>query len=232
MLDDFPYEFVESARKMIFGYSDNSLQTAIITNRTGLVTFFGHSDVTFGVGDLALPDVSDTFVRGGEYTRDMFFRAVLGEIRPGPVPKASDWRSLRTGIAEGKLLGGDLDVIQILHGTGHELNLDGAIFFWEASGIELHRVDLILAGYRLAGLLNNLSGMVIGKTDGLLESFFADKHETIEEIDLRQCEGFDFPIIIDADIGHDMECAMLPLGVTAQMEGDELRILDDPYDRR
>ena len=231
MLDGFPYEKIASARKLIFGYSDNSLQTAIATNRTGLVTFFGHSDVAFGVGDLADPAKAETFSRKGEYTRKMFCDALLGEIKSGPVAKATTWCSLRNGSARGKLIGGDLDVLQILHGTDHELDFDGAIFFWEACDLELHRVDLILAGYKLAGLLQGLAGMVVGKSEKLTETFFEEKHETFEEIILRQCDGYDFPIIVDADIGHDMECAMLPQGVQASIEGDDLILLDDPYER-
>lgn len=231
MLDGFPYDEIASSRKMIFGYSDNSLQTAIITNRTGLVTFFGHSDVAFGVGDLADPETAGNFSSKGEYTRKMFQDALLGGIKPGPVSKATTWRSLRGGNGRGKLIGGDLDVLQILHGTPHELNLNGAIFFWEACGLELHRVDLILAGFRLTGLLEGLTGMVVGKSDSLTETFFEEKHETFDEIVLRQCDGYDFPIIVDADIGHDMECAMLPLGVQASIEGDDLILLDDPYER-
>ncbi len=231
LIDGFPYGQIVSEKKLWFGFSDNSLQTAMITSRTGLVTFFGHSDIAFGVGDLAVSGGASSYSSNGEYTRNMFFDALLGRIRPGPIPKATDWRCLRPGKATGTLMGGDLDVLQILHGTPHELDLNGAIFFWEACGLELHRVDLILAGYRLAGLFDRLAGMVIGKADRLTETFFEEKHETFEEIVLRQCDGYGFPIIVDADIGHDMECAMLPLGVNARIEGDELILLEDPYER-
>lgn len=231
MLNGFPYEEAASARKQIFGFSDNSLQTAVLTSRTGLITFFGHSDVTFGVGDLADPEKAKTFSQKGEYTAKMFRDAVFGEIRPGPVPKATTWRSLRSGTGHGKLIGGDLDVLQILHGTMYELDLHGAIFFWEACDLELHRVDLILAGYRLTGLLEGLAGMVVGKAAHLTETFFTEKHETFDEIILRQCNGYDFPILVDVDIGHDMECAMLPLGVEASINDDELILRDDPYER-
>lgn len=231
MIEGFPYPEIASAKKMWFGFSDNSLQTAMITSKTGLVTFFGHSDIAFGLGDLAASDGPSPLSAHGDYTERMFFDTLLGQVRPGPIPKATDWRCLRPGTARGKLLGGDLDVLQILHGTQHELDLNGAIFFWEASGLELHRVDLILAGYRLAGLFDELVGMVIGKADGLTETFFEEKHESFEEIVLRNCQGYRFPIIFDADIGHDMACAMLPLGVKASIEGDELILLEDPYDR-
>lgn len=231
MIEGFPYDEIAAKKKLWFGFSDNSLQTALITSTTGLVTFFGHSDIAFGLGDLAENGGSSSFSCQGEYTRKMFFDALLGRIRPGPVPKATGWRCLRRGTAMGKLLGGDLDVLQILHGTRHELDLNGAIFFWEASGLELHRVDLILAGYRLAGLFDGLAGMIIGKADRLTETFFEEKHESFDEIVLRHCQGYYFPIIVDADIGHDMECAMLPLGVKASIEGDELILLEDPYGR-
>lgn len=215
--------------KMIFGFSDNSLQTSVITNRTGLVTFHGHSDIVFGLGDLTDKEKMKSFTTRGEYTKKYFFDTIEGRIRPGLVTKATQWKVLRSGTAMGTLIGGNLDVLDILLGTPYALDFNDVIFFWELAYQELHRLDLLLAKLALSGVLSQIKGMIIGKSTYLNEEFFAEKHESFEEIVLRHCKPYKFPIISDADIGHDMECCMLPVGIQAKLEGDSLYLLESPY---
>lgn len=229
ILRHLDYEDIRRHPKMIFGFSDNSLQANVITDRTGLVTFHGHCDVVFGMGDLLDTEKTETFSEGGRYTSAQFFNALEGRLQSGPISKATPWRVLRQGRAEGRLLGGNLDVLQILHGTPYALDWSEVIFFWEAAFVELHRVDLILASFAMTGVLEKIKGMIVGKGSNLEEKFFAEKHETLEEMILRHCAPFDFPIIVDADIGHDMECCVLPVGVHARLDGDSLSILESPY---
>lgn len=214
---------------MLFGFSDNSLQTAVIHDMTGLVAFHGHSDVVFGLGDLADEEKMKGFAQNGAYTSTQFFDALEGRLQPGPVAKATEWKVLREGKADGRLVGGNLDVLQILRGTTYELDWSGCIFFWEAAFVELHRVDLMLASLALAGILDKIAGMIVGKSTNLEEEFFAEKHETLEEMILRHCAPYKFPIMVETDIGHDMECCILPVGLRARMEGDVLYILESPY---
>ena len=230
LLQHLDYETIrELPPKLLFGFSDNSLQACVVHDKTGLVTFHGHSDVVFGLGDLVDEEKMKGFSRHGAYTSSQFFDALEGRLRPGPVVTATPWRVLRAGSAEGRLVGGNLDVLQILRGTPYELDWADTIFFWEAAFVELHRVDLMLASLALSGILGQIRGMVVGKGANLEESFFADKHESMDQMILRHCASYDFPIVVDADIGHDMECCMLPIGVRARMEGDALSILESPY---
>ncbi len=229
MLPHLDYEEIRRHPKMIFGFSDNCLQASVITDRAGLVTFHGHCDVVFGMGDLVDDEKMKTFAQGGRYTSSQFFNALEGRLTPGPIPKATPWRVLREGSAEGCLLGGNIDVLQILHGTPYALEWSEVIFFWEAAFVELHRVDLMLASFAMSGVLEKINGMIVGKDTNLSEEFFAEKHETLEEMILRHCAPYKFPIIVDADIGHDMECCTLPVGVRARMEDDSLIIMESPY---
>jgi muramoyltetrapeptide carboxypeptidase len=230
MLPYIDYNEIRRHPKMIFGFSDNSLQAIVITDKTGLVTFHGHSDIVFGIGDLGDEKKMKSFSEEGTYTSMQFFNALEGRLQPGPIQKATPWRVLKKGTAEGKLLGGNLDVLQILHGTRFAVDWSGAIFFWEAAFVELHRVDLMLASFAMTGVLEKIHGMVVGKGNNLDEQFFSEKHESLEEMILRHCAPYDFPIIVDADIGHDIECCALPVGVRARVDCDSLIILESPYE--
>lgn len=229
LLATLPYDEIGQHPKVIFGFSDNSLQACVIAMKSNLVTFHGHSDVVFGLGDLADEEKTRRFALGGRYTSEQFFGALEGRLVPGPVQKATDWRVLRGGAATGRLIVGNLDVLQILHGTAYSPDWRGAIFAWEAAFVELNRVDLMLAALELTGVLAQIAGMVVGKGTNLDEKFFEKKHETLDEMILRHCKPYNFPIIVDADLGHDMECCVLPMGVRARMEGDTLYLLESPY---
>lgn len=213
---------------MIFGFSDNSLIASIITNYCNCVTFHGHSDVVFGLGDLADEVTMQTFQAKGEYTKKYLFNSLEGRYSIGAIEKLSDWKILKKGNAEGKLLGGNIDVLQILHGTPFTLDWENCIFYWEACYLDLHRVDLALASFALTGALSKISGMVVGKSNTLKETFYT-KYESIEEIILRHCEKYNFPIIVNADFGHNVECCMLPNGLKASIEGDTLYLIESPY---
>jgi len=228
MLSKIDYELIARNPKMIFGFSDNSLQACVIHQKTGLVTFHAQCNVVFGLGDLADKEKMKTYAQNGVYTEEQFFNALEGRLRLGRVKQATKWRVLKPGNAEGLLIGGNLDVLQILHGSPYALDMRNAIFFWEFAYLDLHRLDLALASFALTGGLSRLSGMVVGKGDRLRESFFP-KIESFDQIILRHCEPYKFPIIVDADIGHDMECCALPVGIRAKIEEGELSLLDSPY---
>ena len=228
ILEELDYELISRNPKMIFGFSDNSLQACVITQKTGLVTFHAQSDVVFGVGDLGDAEKMKNYVSGGSYTEDQFFAALEGKMRVGPVKQATKWRTLKPGVARGKLMGGNLDVLQMLHGTPYRIDFRGAIFFWEFAFLDLHRLDLALASFALTGALAEITGMVVGKGGHLRETFY-QSIESFDEIILRHCKPFDFPIVADADIGHEMECCALPNGLAAQLEGEQLLLLETPY---
>jgi len=207
---------------------DNSLQASVITNFCNLVTFHGHSDVVFGIGDLENEEALQNFKSKGEYTKKFFFDSLEGHYKIGEIEKLTAWKLIKPGEAQGKLIGGNIDVLQILHGTPYQIDWNNCIFYWEACHLDLHRVDLMLASYALTGILGKISGMVVGKSNTLKEDFYT-KIENLEEMILRHCKPYNFPIIFDADFGHDVECCILPNGCQAKIEGDNLIILENPY---
>ena len=61
--------------------------------------------------------------------------------------------TLREGVAEGPLVGGNLSLLQCLIGTRFFPDLTGAILFLEDVGEALYRVDRMLAHFRAVGAL-------------------------------------------------------------------------------
>ena len=79
------------------------------------------------------------------------------------VPQDDRIVTLRGGVAEGPLAGGNLTLLQCLIGTPYFPDLDGAILFLEDVGEDLYRVDRMLAHLRLIGALDRLAGVVVGR---------------------------------------------------------------------
>lgn len=225
MLPYIDFSLLKDNPKLFVGFSDSSLLINVITDRTGIVTLHGHCDIVFGLGDLR--GHNPNLQAGGRYTEQSLFETLSGERGLGKVEPFGVWKSIRSGSTEGVLRGGNLSDLQILHGTPWEPSWDGAILFWEDC-VDLHRVDLALMALRHTGILERIAGMVVGRGTQCVETFYTDKIESFEQIVERICGDFEFPIILDADIGHDMECCHLPIGCRAAIDGAELHILEKP----
>ena len=74
------------------------------------------------------------------------------------VPREPRVVTLAPGAAEGRLIGGNLTLIQCLIGTGALPSLEGAILFLEETAEDLYRVDRMFAHLRDAGLLGGTRG--------------------------------------------------------------------------
>ena len=68
-------------------------------------------------------------------------RALMFDAAPTSLPAAASGRTLRAGVAEGPLLGGNLAVLQGLLGTPWLPTLEGALLFLEDIGEAPYRVD-------------------------------------------------------------------------------------------
>ncbi|POZ63492.1 S66 family peptidase [Chromobacterium alticapitis] len=109
-----------------------------------------------------------------------------------------------SGKMEGRLIGGCLDVLVSLQGTPY---FDLAAFKREPAILYLENCELApcavlraLAGLRLSGTLDGLSGLVLGRSGA---QNAADGQALRYEDAVRAAlDGLPYPIVIDADIGH------------------------------
>ncbi|HSB55837.1 MAG TPA: LD-carboxypeptidase, partial [Gemmatimonadales bacterium] len=79
------------------------------------------------------------------------------------VPRTNRIITIRAGVAQGPLIGGNLSLLSALAGTRYFPNLDGAILFLEDVGEDLYRIDRMLAQLRMMGALDRLAGVVLGQ---------------------------------------------------------------------
>jgi muramoyltetrapeptide carboxypeptidase LdcA involved in peptidoglycan recycling len=101
----------------------------------------------------------------------------------------------------------------------------GKIMFWEG-GDELHTIEQGLVQLSLMGAFDELAGMIIGRVSNLPESLYPrDQVAPLDTLllDIIGLRG-KFPIIKDADIGHNAENVTIPVGAeaTLRVAGDAI----------
>ncbi len=222
LLERVDYSAMASRPKVLIGYSDITTLLNAITRLTGVVTFHGP------VARASMP----------AFSRWHFDRVLtrpeapgrLGRIPEPPtvlVPQENRIVTLRGGIAEGPVAGGNLTLLQCLIGTPYFPELAGSILFLEDVGEELYRVDRMLAHLRLIGALRRLAGVAIGRFTGL-ERSGSDGALGFDEVLDTYFAPLGIPVAYGFPVGHIDAQWTLPLGVQARLDADagELELLE------
>lgn len=208
MLPYVDFGRIAESGKALFGFSDNAIIPLITTARTGAVTFHTLCDVTFGFG--RCDGTSYALTEAG------FLAATRS--RTFDLAGSKGWKPLQAGRASGLLLGGNLKGLTMLAGTPWWPDWKGKILFWESADPR-HAVVQHLVHLAAAGVFNEIAGMIIGRFSTLKESFYKPEQVISPDVLLLDVLGLRgrFPIIIEADLGHDVENVTIPLGCMADL---------------
>jgi muramoyltetrapeptide carboxypeptidase len=200
--------------KALVGYSDVTALHVAIRQRTGLVTFYGP-----GFTGMGSP-------KRGDWSKERFLRAVTDPEPLGQVPARPDdpyIGALGSGRATGPLVGGCLWLLRETLATPWELELDGAILFFEDVHCPPWYVDGILTQLRNAGKLERVTGVAIG------EMYECEEHRqpepwlrsrSMEDVFEHHLEPLDVPVVHNLPLGHGDHLCSIPLGVTATVDAD------------
>lgn len=222
ILEYLDLKLIEKNPKALVAFSDSSMLAAFITDRTGLVTYHSAVDIMFGFSRFGTDQCP--MMDHGNYTQRHLWSALCEGIFPRQY--FSRWVSLIPGECEGILLGGNLHSLEQLIGTRYEPDWSEKIMFWEA-GDPPHKIGQMLSHFRNAGILKKLSGMLIGKVSHLKEDFYrADEIMPTFELIAYHLRDHSFPVIADADIGHDVENITIPNGRLARLRAGEECLLE------
>jgi muramoyltetrapeptide carboxypeptidase len=200
--------------KILVGSSDATALLLYMVHQVGMVAFHG-------------PMVAPNFGRNATaLTLESAVRVLGGGNSTSPV-RSDSIRSLRTGIAEGPLIGGCLSILCALLGTPYEPETRGAILFLEDVNEPAYRIDRMLTQLRQAGMLEEVRGVVFGKMINCGPG--SGQGYGLEEI-LREGLGDgEGPVVYGLPAGHGGEQITLPLGTQVRLDGErgELILLEN-----
>jgi muramoyltetrapeptide carboxypeptidase len=124
-------------------------------------------------------------------------------------------RSMVPGRAVGRLVGGNLSLVQQSIGTAWEVPVDGAILLLEETKDPMSVADERLLHLRTSGLLSRVSGVVFGHLT-------LDRSEEIEFEDflLDLVSDLGVPVLMNFPAGHKHPNVAVPLGTAVELVCD------------
>jgi len=221
VIDKLDYELIRNSPKPFIGMSDNTTYHIAMYTQCGLIGFHGNNVVEgFGEYYRQAPHAHRKLID------DVYKRLLMGPSPLGRLPNLTEWECWRGGVATGRLVGGVLRRLVGLAGTKYfppVSEFDGAILFWEEIGETLYDITINLTKLKHLGILERISGMIIGKLTWVNQYFDEVKHPTPREAVLDVLADYRFPILAEVDFGHNQTMLPLPIGITASIDSENKR---------
>lgn len=213
LLDKLDYDLIRNNPKIFLGYSDITALHQAIYTQTGLVTFHGH----VATSNWSAP-ILEQFFR-------IFVDAEIPHYASVPISEdglhhtAEPVSVIRSGIAEGKLLGGNLTVLTGIAGSPYFPDFEDSILFLEDIGEQPYRIDRMMSQLALAGVLGKIKGFIFGQCSDCGASN-PERSLTLEQIFHDHIFPLDIPAFTGAMIGHIDEQFIVPVGVRVHLDAD------------
>jgi muramoyltetrapeptide carboxypeptidase len=212
------YSTIKNNPKIVVGLSDGATLINAINAKTGLETYHGPM-VMYGIADIG--PHSEYPTKGRVTEASLLETLVNGDMVDFKRYDAQNQiQFLKPGKVISPSFGGYLSCVQSLIGTEYMPTSKGKIFFWEVVD-ELHTVEMQLDAFKLAGILGNISGMVIGYTGACKESEYPDIDYKIKDMVIEKTKEFDYPIVSAPLFGHYIENVTFPIGARYEIDSDK-----------
>lgn len=201
LLEHLDIDYITAHPKWLVGFSDISALHAA-WHRAGVVSI--HSPMA---KHLTLYDADD------EINQINYKIMTQGEF---PSYNVDPHRHNRPGSTTATITGGNLAVLMSLLATPFNMIKPGNILFIEDVAEQVYQVQRLLYHLRLAGILPNLSGLIVGQFT---------KHrgeETSAMVDMisDMVARYDYPVAFNFPIGHVPRNIPIIEGATANLEVD------------
>ncbi len=230
ILSGIDYRLIAENPKILCGFSDITALANAIHAKTGLVTYSGPHFSTFGMQ------------KGLEYTID-YFRKCLFSEEPFELSAALEWSDdpwyrdqenrtfikndgyweIASGQAEGRLIGGNLGLLDELKGTPYFPDIKDSILFLEhCAENEVWTFNRNLQALCLHPDFPSVRAVVFGRfepenrmTRPLLERILHAKKELAGK-----------PIIANVDFGHTTPIITFPIGGYCKIDGRNIKLTE------
>jgi len=234
MLPYIDYEAFQSNPKIVVGYSDATAILLALYAKTGISTYYGPALVpSFGEFE---PLVNDTY----QFFEEYFLKS---QVCPYEIKMPSywsdepvnwlektvekklyqnKWLTVQEGVAEGRLIGGNLNTMYGFIGTSYFPNInDGDILLIEDSAKNIAIVEKNFAMLKLHGVFEKISGIILGKHECYDDLGTMRKPY---EILLEQLDGTNIPILAEVDICHTHPMHPIAIGKKVRLDATAQKI--------
>ena len=200
-IDRLPADELRRTRKLVIGHSDTTALACYQLVNAGLGSIHGpmlqRDDLTAAAREHLLA------MACGE-------PAALAPLRG---------ESVRGGVADGPLVGGNLTLLCASLGTGWEIQTEGAVLFIEDIAVQPYAIDRALWQLRAGGKLAAASGVAVGQ----FVHATSPRYPEVTARDVLIAELSDAlvgPIVVDLPFGHVADNWAVPFGARVRLDGD------------
>ncbi len=228
LLSGIDYRLIADNPKILCGFSDITGLANAIYAKTGLVTYSGPHYSTFGM------------LKGNEYTLEYFkkclFQSESFELHPAAEWSDDPWYldqenrkfikndgywEIASGAAEGRLVGGNLGLLDELKGTPYFPDIKDSILFLEhCAENEVWTFNRNLQALCLHPDFASVRAIVFGRFEpenqidrSKLEQILSTKKELVGK-----------PIIANVDFGHTTPIITFPIGGSCRIDNGRIEL--------
>jgi muramoyltetrapeptide carboxypeptidase len=214
ILDILDYNMIKKNPKVFAGYSDVTALHNVLNEKCKLITF--HT-----------PMPSTELYKGvDEYTMNYLKKNIFSDKPLGILknPEDQEIKTLVSGKAIGKLVGGNLSLVVSSMGTPYEIDTKGKILFLEDVDENPYRIDRMLLQLKQCGKFKDAAGIILGAwTD--CEAKEGENSLNLMEIFEELIKTENKPTIYNLACGHCMPTMSIPLGSKVKINGDRSEIV-------
>jgi len=124
------------------------------------------------------------------------------------------------GVAQGRLIGGNLSIIYSLQETPYALLPDNAILFIEDVDEYLYHIDRMMMNLELSGQLSKIKGLLVGSMSDMKDNSVAFGRNA-QEIIREHAEKFNIPVAFNFPAGHQKPNVALRFGAEVELRVEE-----------
>ena len=210
ILSGIDYDAMSRTPKVIIGYSDVTALHAAVQRKCRLVTYHG-------------PTAREPMT---DMSRDSLRRAIVEQTDScGVAPNA---REINAGVAEGRLVGGNLAVLTSLCGTPFAPDLSDGILILEDINEPVYRIDRMLQQLKLAGAFNGCRAIVFGECVKCPDDA-GGGGRAFDEVLGEIAHSLGVPCLAGIPVGHIAEQWTIPLGAMATIDTAKRSISVNSY---
>ena len=224
MLD---YNIIKDNPKIFIGFSDITALHVAFNQLGDLITFHTPNPM-YGLGsEKGLDPISELYfwsliMNSDDYNYEIPFDLYGDSLKV---------QTMVPGVASGKLVGGNLSLLCSTMGSDYEIQTGGSILFIEDVGEAPYRIDRYLRELKLAGKLDVVNGIIIGRFSRR-ESENPDKPSDFKmsQVFQQYFSEMNVPVIFDFPAGHGSKNISLPLGgnVLIDTKNEIFKVLEPP----
>jgi muramoyltetrapeptide carboxypeptidase len=205
------YALIRANPKIFLGYSDITALLHAFLVKAGLVTYHG-------------PNANEAFQPGNNAA---LRRALMDPVQEAVIfslakKGGNDLVCEVPGAAEGPLLGGNMTCLLRLIGTPYAPHFDGAILFLEDIGEKAYRIDGMFTHLCLAGVLDRIGGLVLGRFDHT----DPEEQNRIDQFLSEEAKRIGKPCLSHAPIGHFPAQTVMSIGMQTELFTEARRVKD------